>query len=310
MKKEETFHADVAYDSVVAEAADEYERLLGKGQRPDLEEFVRKYPQVADVLRRVLPALSVMEPDDEGSDAPGRELGDFKIHRELGRGGMGVVYAAEQISLGREVALKVLPFAAVMDPRQLQRFKNEAQAAAHLHHTHIVPVYSIGCERGVHYYAMQHIEGPTVAEMIQQLKATAGKDMRGSSASALKSITKGSSTKSEQYCRGVARLGIQAAGALDHAHQQGVVHRDIKPANLIVDAGGHLWITDFGLASFTNNPGLTMTGDIVGTVRYMSPEQALAKRVPIDHRTDIYSLGVTLYELLSLTGAFEGDDPQ
>jgi tetratricopeptide (TPR) repeat protein/tRNA A-37 threonylcarbamoyl transferase component Bud32 len=301
---EGTFHADASRDMLVAEAADEYERLLEQGQRPDIEDFARRYPRVADVLRRVLPVLAALDAPE--GDTPVRELGDFRIRRELGRGGMGVVYEAEQLSLGRHVALKVLPFAAVMDPRQLQRFKNEAQAAAHLHHTHIVPVYSIGCERGVHYYAMQYIEGPTVADMIAQLRTTAGKDMRGSSA--LEAVTKGKSTQSEQYCRGVARLGIQAAAALDHAHQQGVVHRDIKPANLIVDAGGHLWITDFGLASFTNNPGLTMTGDIVGTVRYMSPEQALAKRVPVDHRTDIYSLGITLYELLTLEGAFQGDD--
>ncbi|MHC4971515.1 MAG: tetratricopeptide repeat protein [Planctomycetota bacterium] len=307
MRQEETFHADLSRDSLVAEAADEYERLLEKGQRPDLDRFVRRYPQVADVLRRVLPALSVMEQGE--AEQPGRELGDFQIGRELGRGGMGVVYEAQQLSLNRHVALKVLPFAAVMDPRQLQRFKNEAQAAANLHHTHIVPVYSTGCERGVHYYAMQYIEGPTIAEVIEQLKTTAGRDVPPSSASALEAITSGKSTQTEGYCRSVARLGIQAAEALDHAHQQGVVHRDIKPANLIVDAGGHLWITDFGLASFSSNPGLTMTGDIVGTVRYMSPEQALAKRVPVDHRTDIYSLGITLYELLTLKGAFEGDDP-
>jgi tetratricopeptide (TPR) repeat protein/tRNA A-37 threonylcarbamoyl transferase component Bud32 len=291
-------------DARIAELMDAY--LSG---RVDRERLLEENPELADELRQALAALDFIGSADVAVDEPVRTLGDFEIQRELGRGGMGVVYEAEQTSLDRRVALKVLPFAAVMDPRQLQRFKNEAQAAAHLHHTHIVPVFSIGCERGVHYYAMQYIEGPTVAEMIEQLKSTAGKDMRVSSASALKSITKGRSTQSEAYCRGVARLGIQAAEALDHAHQQGVIHRDIKPANLIVDAGGDLWITDFGLASFTSHPGLTMTGDIVGTVRYMSPEQALAKRVPVDHRTDIYSLGVTLYEFVTLEGAYQGDDP-
>src|SRR5205085_6125341 len=119
-----------------------------------------------------------------------------------------------------------------------------------------------------------------------------------------------SSIKSRAYFRSVADLGLQAAEALEHAHQLGVVHRDIKPANLLVDVRGNLWITDFGLAHFQSNPGLTLSGDLIGTIRYMSPEQAMAKRVLIDHRTDLYSLGVTLYELLTLEPAFGGNDRQ
>src|SRR4029453_6520441 len=113
-----------------------------------------------------------------------------------------------------------------------------------------------------------------------------------------------------EYFRSVARLGVQAAEAPDHAHQLGIVHRDVKPANLLVDAGGHLWVTDFGLAQMQKDAGLTMTGDLVGTLRYMSPEQALAQRVVIDHRTDLYSLGATLYELLTLQPTFDGKDRQ
>ena len=115
---------------------------------------------------------------------------------------------------------------------------------------------------------------------------------------------------SREYFRTIARLGIQAAEALDHAHQNGILHRDIKPANLLVDDAGKLWITDFGLARIEADAGMTMTGDLLGTLRYMSPEQALAKRVVVDHRSDIYSLGVTLYELLTLQPAFAGDDRQ
>src|SRR5262249_27205529 len=151
-----------------------------------VEDYARRHPRVAAILRHVLPALQMM-----GSSAPGRSsgrvagpaeiepegpLGDYRIVRELGRGGMGGGYQAGQISLGREVALKVLPFAAALDARQLQRFKNEAQAAAHLHHTNIVPVYGVGCERGVHYYAMQYIEGQTVAAIITELRRLAGLD--------------------------------------------------------------------------------------------------------------------------------------
>jgi serine/threonine-protein kinase len=108
----------------------------------------------------------------------------------------------------------------------------------------------------------------------------------------------------------VATWGVQAAEALEHAHDQGVIHRDIKPANLLIDERGHLWITDFGLAHGQSETRRTLTGDLLGTLRYMSPEQALAKRVLVDHRTDIYSLGATLYELLTLQPAFDGPDRQ
>src|SRR5262249_30616992 len=122
------------------------------------------------------------------------------------------------------------------------------------------------------------------------------------------SLSPGHSTQKTAFFRTIANLGQQAAVALEHAHQLGVIHRDIKPANLLVDVRGNLWITDFGLAHCQNQAGLTMTGDLVGTLRYMSPEQALAKRVVVDHRTDIYSLGVTLYELLTLEPAYDGRD--
>src|SRR6185369_14584466 len=117
-----------------------------------------------------------------------------------------------------------------------------------------------------------------------------------------------SSTRGRAYIRTVAQLGIQAAEALDHAHTRGILHRDIKPGNLLLDEQGQLWVTDFGLAQIQGNPGLTLSGDILGTLRYMSPEQALARRVVIDGRTDVYSLGVTLYELLTLRPAFDGKD--
>src|SRR5262249_6479242 len=116
------------------------------------------------------------------------------------------------------------------------------------------------------------------------------------------------STRVGAICEMAARLGIQAAEALEHAHEQGVIHRDIKPANLLVDVRGNVWITDFGLAQFHADAGLTMTGDLMGTLRYMSPEQAMATRLVLDHRTDVYSLGASLYELLALEPAFKGED--
>ncbi len=117
-------------------------------------------------------------------------------------------------------------------------------------------------------------------------------------------------TRSSEYFRTVAKLGVQAAEALEHAHDQGVIHRDIKPSNLLVDVEGNLWVTDFGLAQVQSGAALTATGDVLGTLRYMSPEQALAKRPLVDQRSDVYSLGATLYELLTLEPAFPGRDRQ
>jgi serine/threonine protein kinase len=319
---------------------------LEAGRPVDANRLLAEHAAIADRLRACLASLHLVEqgawffgpePESLAEQAPALgQLGDFRILREIGRGGMGVVYEAEQISLGRRVALKVLPFAAALDPKQLQRFKNEAHAAAHLHHINIVPVISVGCERGVHYYAMQFIEGQPLSQVIHELRGLAGRrtavacvsgsegpsEREPQAAEALTIFalhaataphlagTTLPSTNGPAFFRTVAQLGVQAAEALEHAHDEGVVHRDVKPANLLVDAKGKLWITDFGLAHCRDNAGLTMTGDVVGTLRYMSPEQALAKRSLIDHRTDLYSLGVTLYELLTLEPAFAGSDRQ
>jgi serine/threonine protein kinase len=335
-------------DCLLADLVEEFTNRLQAGEAVDVEEAIAAHPEHAEQLRQLIPALRVLRDlsvsaarhkaaaASEGVIGSGT-LGDFRILREVGRGGMGVVYEAEQISLGRRVALKVLPFASTLDPKQLQRFKNEAQAAAGLHHTNIVPVFATGSERGVHFYAMQFIEGQTLAQMIAELRqpseprahseprpSGSGEqlsdettayapppDGRGADATPpLAVFSTERSTKSPDYFRSVAQLGVQAAEALEHAHQLGIVHRDIKPGNLLVDARGQLWITDFGLAQVQGGTNLTMSGDLLGTLRYMSPEQALAKRVAIDHRTDIYSLGVTLYELLTLEPAFGGRDRQ
>jgi eukaryotic-like serine/threonine-protein kinase len=294
--------------------ADEFTQRLNRGEQPDAEEYVRRYPELADVLRQVLETVQLLRvPASPPADKAPPEglLGDFRIVREVGRGGMGVVYEAVQLSLGRRVALKVLPLAATLDPRQLQRFKNEAQAAAQLHHTNIVPVFAVGSERGLHYYAMQFIDGHTLADLVAQLRSRAalGQEDPGSGGED-RPTPPPDPRPALRDPRTAARLGVQAAEALEHAHQMGVIHRDIKPSNLLVDARGNLWVTDFGLAHCQGDASLTLTGDLVGTVRYMSPEQALAKRVPIDQRTDVYSLGATLYELLTLQPVCPGTDRQ
>ena len=304
-------------DAVLVEVLDAYMSDVAAGKAPDRATLLAGHPHLRERLENCLASLEFIgrarpAGSEEKSDDPaptelaGETLGDFRILREVGRGGMGVVYEAEQISLKRRVALKVLPFAAVFDQKHLQRFKTEAQAAAHLHHTHIVPVFAVGCERGVHYYAMQFIEGRALDTAIGELRDTPAAASDGAS----DALTPGTSTRSREFFRAVARIGVQAAEALHAAHEQGIVHRDVKPANLLLDARGKVWITDFGLAKLRDDPGLTMTGDLLGTIRYMSPEQALAKRVVVDERTDVYSLGVTLYELATQQAAFAGDDPQ
>ncbi len=318
------------------QALDEYLAAAEVGTAPPREEFLARYPALADDLDACLAALAFIGRAADGPRALAAglakaqppeqaigQLGDFRLIREVGRGGMGVVYEAEQISLGRRVALKVLPFAATMDPRQLQRFHNEARAAASLDHPHIVHVHAVGCERAVHFYAMQFIEGQTLAAMIADLRRAGGRPVPPEAQPTTPHVPQVPAETAPQaagsterrpldraYFRRVAELGTQAAEALDHAHQLGIVHRDIKPANLLVDGRGGLWVTDFGLAHVQSDARLTLTGDLVGTLRYMSPEQALARRVVIDHRTDIYSLGATLYELLTLRPAFGGSDRQ
>jgi serine/threonine protein kinase/Flp pilus assembly protein TadD len=337
---EASINVDSSLESLVGQVADDFLRRQREGERPDIEEYLARYPQAAEMLRPVLASLRLLDcsrsgrgalPSEVGPAETEGTLGDFRIRREVGRGGMGVVYEAVQISLGRPVALKVLPFAAALDARQLQRFKNEAQAAACLHHINIVPVYSVGCERGVHFYAMQLIEGQSLASVIADLRKRAGEGAAradpqqtsayapgpsgaGRTAETETPLAQALSTewpaRSPAFFRSVARLGKQAAGALEHAHQVGVIHRDVKPGNLMIDVRANLWVTDFGLAHIQSDTRLTMTGDLIGTLRYMSPEQALAQRVGVDQRTDVYSLGATLYELLTLEPAFGGRDRQ
>jgi WD40 repeat protein/serine/threonine protein kinase len=317
--------------SELARMLDGYLAAIEAGKVVDPETIAAAHPLVADRFRACLAVLRVASQvegraaaDADAAIEPAIEtrVGDFQIQRLIGRGGMGIVFEAEQVPLHRRVALKVLPFAAALDPQQLRRFQIEAQAAAQLHHTNIVPIFSVGCERGVHYYAMQFIEGQTVAQLIGDLRRLAG--LGGQPADAAvpahaviwgiaadrfipRSTRTGTSSgiREPAYFRTVAELGLQIAEGLDYAHRLGIIHRDIKPANLLVDIRGNPWITDFGLARMQADSGLTMTGDVVGTLRYISPEQSAPRRGIVDHRTDVYSLGATLYELVTLRPAHD-----
>jgi WD40 repeat protein len=397
--------------------AEEFADRCRQGERPSLTEYVDRLPQMAGAIREMFPALVEVEQveGDARKDAlnhkrpsvpPLTELGDYRIVREIGHGGMGVVYEAEQVSLGRRVALKVLPGHVVGDRKVLERFRREAKAAARLHHTNIVPVFEIGHEGRVAFYTMQFIQGQGLDQVIDELRRLRDPDRKpvgknhdfaeswgpvrhavtfsctsgvaarqrnraiGEMAESLLSgqlgtgplksaaggvsetlaatcsdepfnqpaimqgvsremvrgrpgyasaatapgsavlpggtavSTVDSSARRLPFFRSVAQIGRQAAQGLAYAHARGVVHRDIKPSNLLLDTAGVVWITDFGLAK-SDDEGLTATGDILGTLRYMAPERFHGGG---DARADIYALGLTVYELLTLRAAFDTSD--
>ena len=379
------------------ELAEEFAARYRRGERPALQEYIDRAPDLADQIREMFPALVEVErAEDELRDpagapaaigaesSPGR-LGDYRILREVGRGGMGVVYEAEQISLGRRVALKVLPRHVAPDRKALERFRREARAAARLHHTNIVPVYEVGRDGDVVFYAMQFILGQGLDLVIDELSRLrdgtprpgpaagapaagpgrmaeslmTGRFLAGSAteagatrpaggprpAAAEPAVTERfdpdatsghapappafepppmglddsnsavlpgggavsaveASGRRLPFFRSIAQVGLQAAQGLAYAHARGVVHRDVKPSNLLLDTTGVVWITDFGLAK-AEEDGLTQTGDLLGTFRYMAPERF---RGDGDARVDVYALGLTLYELLTLRPAFDSAD--
>jgi serine/threonine protein kinase/WD40 repeat protein len=308
---------------LLGELAEEFTARVRAGQLPEVEDYARRHPDLAGRIRELFPALLLLEglagaalPADErppaGELVAGSTFGAYRIEREVGRGGMGVVYEAVHRALNKRVALKVLPVQGPGGAARLERFVREARTAAGLHHTNIVPVFDVGQAGGVPYYAMQFIDGKGLDRVLRDAASeptgpyTAGAE--GTAATAISPAPLPPPTP--EYFRWVAGLGIQAAEGLAHAHQRGVVHRDVKPSNLLLDAQGVLWITDFGLALRLEDPALTHSGVLLGTPRYMSPEQAEAARKLIDHRTDIYSLGATLYELLTRRPAFDGRTPQ
>ena len=274
-------------DRILLELLDDY---LAKRRRGpvDRSAFIRKcvlqYPseeistQLPGLLNSVddLRGLALDQPDAQ-TDIPRdesvpTELGDFEILEELGRGGMGIVYRARERSLNRVVALKVLPQSVMLQRRQVARFLLEAQAASQLDHENIVPIYSTRRESGVYCYSMRLVDGTSLDRLIGD--------------------------RSFDFNRAATWM-LQTAQALAHAHRNQIIHRDIKPSNLLIDAAGKLWVTDFGLARWTQNGSLTQSGTIVGTRHYMSPEQATGNPMLVDHRSDQYGVGVTFYELLT-----------
>ncbi len=395
--------------SKIEELAESFVERFRRGERPAISDYTRRHPELTAQIQDVFPALVMLEQVQRdlqssptipiSSQCPGAmsTLGDFRIIREVGRGGMGVVFEAEQVSLGRQVALKVLSGSLLADSKLRKRFEREARSAARLHHTNIVPVFGVGEQDGVSYYVMQFIQGLGLDEVLAELKKLPPQAVRSgellaagqlqdaaaagcanhavSAVHIADSLRRGQFSQttllpnghlsdsgsensdfdefgvtalpnqglsaaaghrdavdtavghlsdtapytrsfvlpgqSEQqsgrnhgrnfYWQSIARIGVQVADALHYAHDQGVIHRDIKPANLLLDTRGTVWVTDFGLAKAIDQHDLTHTGDVLGTLRYMAPEQFDGRA---DARSDVYALGLTLYELLSLRPAF------
>ena len=257
----------------------EVEELLSFGSSRSPEEFLEPPPLTP-----------------EPPQAEQHVVGEFEILSEVGRGGMGVVYLAEQPSLQRRVAVKVLVTSPATTRTQIDRFHREAKAAAKLNHPGIVQVYSEGHSRGTHWFAMEYVEGHDLARELELQAGATGES---------RAILPGPGQPG--HVQGVARTCSEIADALHYAHLHGVIHRDVKPSNLLLSPQGRVRIVDFGLARDVSQGSLTQTGDLAGTPFYMSPEQIRAQRNAVDHRTDVFSLGVVLYEMLTLHRPFGGE---
>jgi len=324
--------------------AAEFVERLRHGEPVSVDDYAQRHPHLADAIRELLPTVAAMEGlrlyrEQQPVESPAvveprlKQLGDFRIIREIGRGGMGIVYEAEQESLRRRVAVKVLSPRLLSNVKHVDRFRVEAQTAARLHHTNIVQVFGFGEHNSLRYYVLQLIEGAGLdrlldrgeltvsqqdASLFDATKLAAGqvdpiqidtgravRDATVSHASELDLRAIDIPAELPERIRWAAQVGVQVAGALQYAHEQGVLHRDIKPGNLLVDGHGTVRVTDFGLATALAADQRAADTEIVGTFRYMAPEQFQSR---CDTRTDVYSLGVTLYELVIGVPAFTERD--
>ncbi|MCD0459200.1 serine/threonine-protein kinase [Roseiconus lacunae] len=286
------------------------------GSGMTIEEFASKHEDAKDDILTLFPMMLAMESVKENrvhesTHRPVQlkvdrleQIGDYRIIREIGRGGMAIVFEAEQQSLHRRVALKVFPAQAFEDTDHLVRFEREAKMVAGLYHHNIVPVYGTGVQDGLHYFVMQLIEGQTLDQFTLGIKRKKNESDFAPTTEVLSEyIDPVSMQRGRSYWHRVAEIGQQVAEALDYAHQRGILHRDIKPSNLMLDSDWRVWVTDFGLASEVAHDPISRTGDIVGTLPYMAPERLTGVA---DVRSDLYSLGLTLYELLTLETAIGG----
>jgi serine/threonine-protein kinase len=275
-------------DAELAGVLEAYLADLEAGRQPDPEWVLAKHPHLADRLRRCLASLELVDRLGQARTAEIRaealpRLADYEILRELGRGGMGVVYEARQKGLNRVVALKVILSGEFASEADIRRFRSEAEAVGALDHPNIVPVYEVGEDRGRHYFSMKRIDGGSLADHRDRLRDDP---------------------------RNVAQLVATIARAMDHAHQRGILHRDLKPSNILLAAEGRPHISDFGLAKRVDRGGdgeATRTGAVLGSPPFMAPEQVVGDKRAVTTATDVYGLGAILYTLLTGRPPFQGN---
>ncbi len=263
-------------DRALEDVVLDYLRAVDAGLTPDHADYLARYPHLRAELeaffidqRELAPLVTPLRRPAPFSAPVGSCFGDYEILAELARGGMGVVYRARQVSLNRVVALKMIRDSRLADREELRRFKTEAEAAAHLDHPNIVPIYEVGEHQGQHYFSMKYIEGGSLAQSPP--------------------IAMGA----------LAALMAKVARAVHHGHQRGILHRDLKPANILLDEHHQPHVTDFGLAKrVEGDDGATVSGVVLGTPGYLAPEQAAAERV-LTTAADVYGLGGILYFLLT-----------
>jgi serine/threonine protein kinase/Tfp pilus assembly protein PilF len=300
-----------------AEFAEEFLARLRRGERPTVAEYLRKRPDLTDRLEDVLPALLLLEATSAPApptDRPPRSAGPYDLVREIGRGGMGVVFEARHRELGRRAAVKMMAGAAFASSGALERFRREAHVTARLAHPGICVVYEAGVDDGAPFIAMRYVEGETLARRIARRRDATSR----AAADAVTLPEDAGSAPAATYVpqpvvpadaaerRALVRIVEKAARALHAAHEAGVVHRDVKPANVMVGPDDEPVVLDFGLATdaAADRPSLTVTGDVVGTPAYLAPEQIRGRAA--DRRTDVWALGVALYEALSGVRPFAG----
>lgn len=272
---------------------EEYLIRQDEGESVNPEEYLKKYPELEEDLKVLFHQLDEKMAKEEDLLSSGAEngrpkvLGDFQILKKIGSGGMASVFEAEQISLKRRVALKVLPAHLSFSDEAVKKFKREAEAGGRQCHPGIVSIFSVGEQDGMHFIAQELVRGGrNLHDQLEDLRKLDDQPIG--------------------YFREAALLVAEVAEALADAHESGVVHRDVKPSNILLTEDGRPMLTDFGLAKVQDAMSLSRTGEFAGTPFYMSPEQAMSRRIGIDHRTDVYSLGVTLYEMLTLKRPFDG----
>ena len=301
--------------------ASEYAEKARQGQNPSIDSYVERYPEMAVQIRELFPMVAALEQwkSDRESEVlraqlPDqfklKQLGDCRLVREIGRGGMGVVFEALEGSIERRVAVKLLPWRISMVPHRQERFEREAQTIARVRHANIVPIFRFGRHDDYAYYVMQYVESVNLGHIIEVLNerghVSPAQEIQDEVGSADEQATGPAERKGlkQDSWKAFARIGLQVAQALRHAHRQGVLHNDVKPGNLLIDSTGKVFVTDFGLAEPLDPDSSEPDDSINGTLRYMAPERFQGV---CDETSDVYSLGITLFELVTRQSAFDTD---